>query len=103
MTAKVIAKTMCRFNDICLNGPQKSHSFAETFSLKARLKKFGEQGYKAASNEMKQLHERAAFEPIKIENLTQKERCKAMESLMFLVEKHDGRVKARTCANGSVQ
>jgi hypothetical protein len=26
-----------------------------------------------------------------------------MESLIFLVEKHDGRVKARTCANGSTQ
>jgi hypothetical protein len=26
-----------------------------------------------------------------------------MESLIFLVEKRDGRVKARTCANGSTQ
>jgi hypothetical protein len=26
-----------------------------------------------------------------------------MESLIFLIEKHDGRVKAKTCANGSIQ
>jgi hypothetical protein len=35
--------------------------------------------------------------------MTQVERKRAMESLIFLVEKHDGRVKARTCANGSTQ
>jgi hypothetical protein len=26
-----------------------------------------------------------------------------MDSLIFLVEKSDGRIKARTCANGSLQ
>jgi hypothetical protein len=35
--------------------------------------------------------------------MTQVERKRAMESLIFLVEKHDGRLKARTCANGSTQ
>ena len=28
---------------------------------------------------------------------------KTLESLMFLVQKRDGRIKARTCANSSVQ
>jgi hypothetical protein len=35
--------------------------------------------------------------------MTQLKRKRAMESLIFLVEKRDGRVKARTCANGSTQ
>ena len=35
--------------------------------------------------------------------MTQAERKKAMESLIFLVEKRDGRVKAWACANGSTQ
>jgi hypothetical protein len=35
--------------------------------------------------------------------MTQLERKRAMESLIFLVEKRDGRVKARTCANGNTQ
>ena len=35
--------------------------------------------------------------------MTQEERRKALESLTFLTEKRDGRIKARTIANGSVQ
>ena len=35
--------------------------------------------------------------------MTHTERKKAMESLIFLTEKRDGRVKARACANGSIQ
>eukprot|EP00543_Licmophora_paradoxa_P010625 CAMPEP_0202466662 /NCGR_PEP_ID=MMETSP1360-20130828/69430_1 /ASSEMBLY_ACC=CAM_ASM_000848 /TAXON_ID=515479 /ORGANISM="Licmophora paradoxa, Strain CCMP2313" /LENGTH=141 /DNA_ID=CAMNT_0049090879 /DNA_START=1 /DNA_END=423 /DNA_ORIENTATION=+ len=52
---------------------------------------------------MKQLHDRVVFKPIHIHELTPKEKKRAMESLMFLVEKRDGTVKARTCANGSTQ
>ena len=43
------------------------------------------------------------FEPIRVADMTQVERKRAMESLIFLVEKCDGTVKARTCANGSTQ
>jgi rRNA-processing protein FCF1 len=57
----------------------------------------------AAISEMKQLHDRAVFEPIHINEMTQVEKRRAMESLIFLVEKRDGRIKARTCANGSTQ
>ena len=35
--------------------------------------------------------------------MTQLERKRALESLIFLVEKQGGRVKAQTCANGSTQ
>jgi hypothetical protein len=35
--------------------------------------------------------------------MSQLEKRRAMESLIFLVEKRDGRIKARTCANGSTQ
>ena len=35
--------------------------------------------------------------------MSHRERKKAMESLIFLVEKRDGIIKARTCANGSTQ
>ena len=52
---------------------------------------------------MKQLHDRIVFKPIRVENLTELEKKRAMESLMFLVEKRDGRKKARTVANGSTQ
>ena len=52
---------------------------------------------------MNQVHERDVFEPIHPHELSKEERKKAMESLIFLTEKKDGRVKARICANGSIQ
>jgi hypothetical protein len=79
------------------------YSFVQTYSLKQGLKKFGRKGEEAAFGEMKQLHDRATFEPIDISKLTKKELSMAMESLIFLVEKRDGRIKARACANGSTQ
>jgi hypothetical protein len=79
----------------------KHHSFAETFSLKRGLKKFGERGHTAASNEMKQLHQRAVFKPLDISRLSFDEKRKTMRSLIFLTEKRDGTIKARTCADGS--
>ena len=52
---------------------------------------------------MKQLHDRTCWEPIKVSTMTPTEKAKALESLIFLVEKKDGRIKARHCANGSKQ
>jgi hypothetical protein len=52
---------------------------------------------------MKQLHERGVLIPINVASLSDTERDQAMESLIFLVKKSDKRIKARTCANGSVQ
>jgi Reverse transcriptase (RNA-dependent DNA polymerase) len=102
-TAMVIAKTMVHFNDMVKLNTKQEKSFLETYSLKRGLSEFGDKGYNAALGEMQQLHERAAFEPIHISDMTQQERKRAMESLIFLVEKKDGRIKARACANGSTQ
>jgi hypothetical protein len=52
---------------------------------------------------MKQLHNRIVFKPIKVEELTAVEQRQAMESLIFITKKKYGRIKARTCANGSTQ
>ena len=52
---------------------------------------------------MKQLHDRVVFEPVDVNSLKPDEKKKTMESLLFLTEKRDGRIKGRTCANGSVQ
>ena len=71
--------------------------------MKQGLKKYGKQGYNAAYGEMKQLHDCICFKPININSLTPEERKKALESLIFLTEKHDRRIKGQTCANGSKQ
>jgi transposase len=82
---------------------EQAHQFIQTYSLKKGIKKFGEHGKNAATSKMKQLHNRAVFKPIHVEEMTQVKRRRAMESLIFLVENHDGRIKACTCANGSTQ
>ncbi len=43
------------------------------------------------------------FEPLYANKLSQEEKLKALTSLIFLKGKQDGNVKARSCANGSVQ
>jgi Reverse transcriptase (RNA-dependent DNA polymerase) len=103
-TAQVIAKTMHYINNMVhTTKNNKSYSFATTFSLKKGLKKFGKKGYDAAFGEIKQLHDRIVFQPINVNNLSPLERKRALESLIFLVEKRDGRIKGRYCANGSTQ
>jgi hypothetical protein len=102
-TAQVFVQTVHHLQMVMSNKKHKHHAFVETFSLKRGLKTFGEKGRAAAFDEMKQLHDREVFYPVDISKLTQHERRRAMESLIFLVEKRDGRIKARACANGSVQ
>jgi len=112
---RVIAKMFATFDAMAMKTPSKKRTnkhktrrrtasqHVQTYSLKAGLKKFQESGKKATMGEMKQLEDRMVFYPIRVSQLTALERSRAMESLMFLVEKRDGRIKARFCANGSTQ
>ncbi|MEN9849167.1 MAG: hypothetical protein RL368_1907, partial [Pseudomonadota bacterium] len=77
--------------------------FMMTYSLGAGIKQFGKKGRQAAVDEMKQMHVRGCFQPIHRDQLSIKEKQRAVESLIFITEKRDGRIKARHCANGSVQ
>jgi hypothetical protein len=43
------------------------------------------------------------FKAINVNELAQQERRRALDSLIFLVEKSNGRIKARMCVNGSIQ
>ena len=72
----------------------KSVSFIETYSLKSGLKKFGTKGEVAAYKEMKQLHDRGVFKPMYPKNLLTAESRKILESIIFLIEKRDGTIKA---------
>jgi len=94
--AQVGAKYMTELNN-------QFFQFMNTYNLKQGIEQFGKKGYEAAMKELKQLNEREVFRPISIQTMTQQEKRRAMDSLIFLVEKRDGRIKARTCANGSTQ
>jgi hypothetical protein len=98
------AKTIHHYNNMkYVENTQNEYALLETYSLNKGLKQFGNQGYDAAFEDICQLHERSVFKPINWKDLTQQERRHAMESLIYQVEKRDGRIKARACANGSTQ
>ncbi len=72
-------------------------------SLEAGLKHFGERGEMAVSKKLKQFNVYDVFKPLYADKLSQEEKSKALTSLIFFREKQDGNIKARSCANGSVQ
>ncbi len=72
--AKVAAKTIKHFNAMMDQEHPKHLQFVETYSLKQGLKKFKEHSREAAYKEMRQLHDRVVFKPIKIEDLTSQEK-----------------------------
>jgi hypothetical protein len=76
---------------------------AGQYSLEAGLKHFGERGETAVSKELKQFNVYNVFKPLYANKLSDEDKFKALTSLIFLREKQDGNVKARLCANGSVQ
>jgi hypothetical protein len=76
---------------------------AGQYSLEAGLKHFGERGETAVSKELKQLNVYDVFKPLYANKLSNEEKSKALTLLIFLKEKQDGSIKARSCANGSVQ
>ena len=63
---------------------------------------YGLKGKEAAFKEMKQLQEKGVFAPVNLASFPNKDKDQ-MESLIFLVEKSDKRIKAKTCENGSIQ
>ena len=72
-----------RYQDL----PKSEKSFVQTYTVLKGIKKFGKKALDASLKETQQLHDRVAFEPISIKDMTPQERKRAMESLIFLVEK----------------
>ena len=90
-TAKLIAHILCHYasaNRSIMNKKQFCQ-FVLTYSLNKSIKKFGVKGKQAAYKEMWQLHAILIFTPVRVESLTAQERKRAMESLIFLIEKRD--------------
>jgi hypothetical protein len=82
---------------------KKNKLKAGQYSLEAELKHFGERGETVVSKELKQFNVYDVFEPFYANKLSNEENLKALTLLIFLKEKQDGNIKARSCANGSVQ
>ena len=70
---------------------------------KKGINKFGSKGKDALCKELSQLHNREVFKSILFEDLSEREKTRAMNSLIFLTEKRYITIKAKACANGSSQ
>jgi hypothetical protein len=73
------------------------------FGLQEGLRLFGTECEIAIHKELTQFHTLKCFAPKDPKHLSRTERRNALSSLMFITEKKDGEIKARTCANGSTQ
>jgi hypothetical protein len=76
-------------------------AFAQSYSFKAGLKKFGDIGKTAAMTELTQLHTYKTYHPIHTNSLSPDKCQQALASLMNIIKKCDGRVRACACADGS--
>jgi hypothetical protein len=79
------------------------HHAMNQYSLKKGLRKFQKVGEEAVSKELKQLHMIETFTPQHSNDLSDSQKQKALESLMFLEEKRDGTIKGRACGDGRKQ
>jgi hypothetical protein len=95
--AMVIARVM---TDINSKTTIQGASFAQQYIVQRGLKKFGQRGADAASKKMDQLHRRHCFTPIDVATMSNKERRKSVDALMFLGEKRDKSIKGRMVYNG---
>ena len=78
-------------------------TMAQNFSIRAGLRKFGRNGEKVVSNELTQLHTIGTYYPVNPTTLTKQQKLDALNSLMFLIGKRNGEIKARACADGIKQ
>jgi hypothetical protein len=81
----------------------KYKSKSGQYQLEAKIKHFGNRGKKAMTKELKQFNTFRVFEPKCAHKLTDKDKGKALASLIFLKEKQNGDIKACSCANGNKQ
>ncbi len=67
--------------------------------MEAGIKQFGKQGETAVTKELNQFNKYKVFKPQHANDLSEKDKKKALLSLIFLKEKKNKDTKARSCAN----
>jgi hypothetical protein len=66
-------------------------------------REFGQAGTNTVLKEMQQLHDQKVGDPLKAHMMTKQEKRAALEYLMFLTNKHSGKIKGHGCADGRKQ
>jgi hypothetical protein len=68
-------------------------------SMKAVIKKWGQEAKYAITKEMKQLHWRDSYKPKHLHELTKKQKEQILESHNFVEQNRDGLIKAQKVIN----
>ncbi len=72
-------------------------------SMKAAIKKWGQEAEYAITKQMKQLYWRNSYKPKHWHELTKKQKEQILESYIFVEQKWDGLIKARKVIGGNKQ
>ena len=80
-------------------GPPDYNFLTAQMSAKRGLHQFGQKGANALMKQLLQLIDRWAMRPCDANTLSRDEKKSALKYLMFLKEKHCGKVKGRGCAD----
>jgi len=72
-------------------------------SIKAAIKKLGQEAEYTITKEMKQLHWCNSYKPKHWHELTKKQKEQTLESHIFVEQKRDGFIKARKVIGGNKQ
>ena len=83
--------------------PRVIQTVMTQLTLKAAIKTWGNDAVIAAESEMKQLHWRNSFRPVKWNDLNERQRSMILESHIFMKMKKTGEIKGRTVAGGNKQ
>ena len=76
----------------------------EQMSLKKGIKEFGyEKANESIMKEFQQLHDQNCWKPRDPSTLSREEKRNALSTVVFMKQKRDGRIKTRSCVNGSPQ
>ena len=67
------------------------------------IKVFGQRAVSALFKEYKQFYDMDVFERVKVDDLPQIAKNKALNAINLIKEKGNGDIKGRTCANGKMQ
>ena len=83
--------------------PRMVETILTQLTLKAAIKMWGNEAKIAAEAEMKQLHWRNSFKPVRWNELSDKQKKTILESHIFMKQKRTGEIKGRTVAGGNKQ
>jgi hypothetical protein len=84
------------------NPEARAVAFAQSYSFKAGLKKFGDVGKTTTMTELTQLHTYETYHPVHASSLSPEECRQALASLMNIVKKRNEQAPVPTAARNDV-